>query len=467
MKKIFLYASLFITAVSFTACNEDFTDWANPQAWEQEAAQDKIGNGAIEILAQDIDLDAAESIGIAKANCPSGSNEGSVVKFTKVRVNGDTEIPFTSENGILTIQSNDLQEAIANAYTSLESKKREIAFTIDAVVVNADGVATPITINDNTIKLNVKSKTVALPSIANEEAFYYIGGYNSWNLKEPTPMIANGDGTYSCIIELKAGDEWFAFAPQSAVDSENWDLLFRAPKNGETATKGFFTQKMPSGDSFCFSVEAAGKFKFTIDPKGWAYSYEKVVEQLFIAGDANGWSFSPLAKSGDNFVGYYYVKYADNSNTWGFKFTQDASWDLPQYGAGDATGTMALGGGNLQLAEKDAFYQITVNTGNLTCTLSEISQMSLIGSAVNGDSSWGTDYDLTFNTETMAWEGTYEMTDGEYKIRANHDWALSWGGSLDAMTSSNGANLSITAGTYTFSFKPNCDGQGVLTVTAK
>ena len=124
-------------------------------------------------------------------------------------------------------------------------------------------------------------------------------------------------------------------------------------------------------------------------------------------------------------------------------------------------------GGNIQLAEKDAFYQIVVSTDNLTCTLNEISAMSLIGSAVNGDSSWGTDYDLTFNTETMAWEGTYEMTDGEYKVRANHDWSLSWGGALDALTSQNGANLSISAGTYKFTFKPNCDGQGTLTVVAQ
>ena len=59
------------------------------------------------------------------------------------------------------------------------------------------------------------------------------------------------------------------------------------------------------------------------------------------------------------------------------------------------------------------------------------------------------------------------MTDGEFKIRANHDWTLSWGGELDAMTSQNGKNISISAGTYKFEFKPNCDGQGVLKITAQ
>ena len=42
MKKVYLYASLFVTAMAFTACDEDFKDWAAPQAWEQEAAQEAL-----------------------------------------------------------------------------------------------------------------------------------------------------------------------------------------------------------------------------------------------------------------------------------------------------------------------------------------------------------------------------------------------------------------------------------------
>jgi len=451
--------------MAFTACDEDFKDWAAPQAWEQEAAQEAI-NGTIEAAAQDVKIADISEDGIAIVNFVGADNAtaNSKVRYTSLLLNDEVSVPFTTDGNKLIVNKADLAEALKTSYKSLASVARECKFKVEATLVNADGVAAVMPIKTNEVTISVTPE--ALPAISEEEEFFYIGGYNSWNLASPTPMTKNEDGTYSCVIELGAGDEWFAFAPKSAVDSQNWDGLFRATKNGDDSTSGFFSLDSSSGFSFCLKAEG-GKYKFTISPKDWTFKYEKVVATLFYAGDANGWSFSPLVKSGDNFVGYYYVKYADNSNTWGFKFTQEANWDLPQYGAGEASGSIALGGGNIQLAEKDAFYQIVVSTGDLTCTLTEISNMSLIGSAVNGDSSWGTDYDLTFNTETMAWEGTFEMTDGEYKIRANHDWTLSWGGALDAMTSSNGSNLSITAGTYKFSFKPNCDGQGTLTVTAQ
>jgi hypothetical protein len=168
---------------------------------------------------------------------------------------------------------------------------------------------------------------------------------------------------------------------------------------------------------------------------------------------------------GDNFVGFYYVNAVDNSSTWGFKFTTDPSWDNPQYGQGATAGTIALEGGNIDLGQADGFYEIVVNPTDLTVALNPIEVISLVGSAVAGDSSWGTDYDLTFNTETQAWEGTFEMTAGEYKFRANHDWAISWGGAVDALTAQDGANLSIEAGTYTFSLQPNANGVGTVTIT--
>lgn len=462
MKKIFIYSSLIAAALNFAACTEDFTDWAAPQTNAQEEQQLAV-KGTIEAASASIDLNQVPAEGVAIVNFLKADNasEKASVKFTKLILNNEIEVPFMTQGNALVASADDLSAAIKACYNSLACTDRKCTFKVEADLVDASGTAILMPVETNEVEVSVK--TLALPSIAGENAYYYIGGYNGWNLASPTPMDANGDGTYSCVIEI--GDsEWFAFAPQSAVDSQDWNSLFRAQTNGDEATSGFFGESA-SGNSFC--CQTGGKYKFTINPKNWTYSYAPYAESIYYAGDANGWSFSPLAKAGNDFVGYYYVKYADNSNTWGFKFTQDASWDKPQYGAGADGNSIALDGGNIQLAEKDAFYQIVVNTDNLTCTLNEISAMSLIGSAVNGDTSWGTDYDLTFNTETMAWEGTYEMTDGEYKVRANHDWSLSWGGALDALTSQNGANLSISAGTYKFTFKPNCDGQGTLTVVAQ
>jgi hypothetical protein len=213
-------------------------------------------------------------------------------------------------------------------------------------------------------------------------------------------------------------------------------------------------------------ITGQGQYEVTIDVINYTYTVAPHYESLYYTGDATGWGFQPLTMWGDNFVGYYYVNAVDNSSTWGFKFTTDASWDYPQYGQGDTAGTIALGGGNIDLGHADGFYEIVVNTTDLTVQLNPIEVISLIGSAVAGDSSWGTDYDLTFNLDTKAWEGTYDMTAGEYKFRANHDWSLSWGGAEDALTAENGSNLSIAeAGNYTFSLQPNANGLGTVTIT--
>jgi hypothetical protein len=66
---------------------------------------------------------------------------------------------------------------------------------------------------------------------------------------------------------------------------------------------------------------------------------------------------------------------------------------------------------------------------------------------VAGDTSWSTDYDLVWNPETKMLEGTFELTDGEFKFRADKDWSLNYGGP-DGSLARDGANIAITAGTW-------------------
>ena len=38
MKKHLIYIGMFLAAIGFSACNEDFKDWADPQSNPQEEA---------------------------------------------------------------------------------------------------------------------------------------------------------------------------------------------------------------------------------------------------------------------------------------------------------------------------------------------------------------------------------------------------------------------------------------------
>ncbi len=460
MKKLFLYASILVATMAFTACTEDYTDWADPQAYGPEEGVELV-TATLENVASNLSYEnIGDTLPLVKITSVASKKEITKVVSKKLFLEG-CEIPFTEdENNVLTVPVARLDSAILVAYNSKAHLNRPLPLKVVGTAVDVDGVGTQFTTNETIVNF----QTQELPAISETSMVYYIGGYNGWNLAEPTPMEKNEDGTFSVVLTIGDG-EWFCFASQEAVDAQDWNMLFRAQANGDTSTSGFFGDSS-TGNSF--NCEKGGKYKFTVSPKDWTYSYAPYAEQLWYAGDANGWSFWPLVKVGDHFEGYYYIYLADNSSTWGFKFTTTPDWNNPQYGAGDGEGVIAIDGGNCNLpsGNQSGFYKLMVNTDNLTFSVEPINQLSLIGSAI-GANAWSDDFDLRFNIETMAWESTYTVNDGEFKIRANHDWSLSWGGSLDAMTSQNGANLPISAGTYKFSFKPNCDGQGVLTIEAQ
>lgn len=59
---------------------------------------------------------------------------------------------------------------------------------------------------------------------------------------------------------------------------------------------------------------------------------------------------------------------------------------------------------------------------------------------------------------------TTDLTDGEIKFRANDDWAISWGGTLEQLTTLNGGNIAVTAGKYTINLYPLCEGKAYCTI---
>ena len=69
----------------------------------------------------------------------------------------------------------------------------------------------------------------------------------------------------------------------------------------------------------------------------------------------------------------------------------------------------------------------------------------MIGPAQSGG--WDADTDLIYNQETDLWEATMTLSAGEFKFRANDDWAINYGGA-DILTPSGDNIVLETAGTY-------------------
>ena len=140
----------------------------------------------------------------------------------------------------------------------------------------------------------------------------------------------------------------------------------------------------------------------------------------------------------------------------GFKFKPNAdNWegDWGQDPAG-AFGTLVVDGEEdcndpgksfPDEAKPAGFYQVNVNIVEMTWNIVPITNISIIG----GFNDWAGDVEMTYNPEGGYWECTTSEVSGEYKFRANHDWAINWGGSEDNLEQ-DGANLNSDGGRHTY-----------------
>ena len=119
------------------------------------------------------------------------------------------------------------------------------------------------------------------------------------------------------------------------------------------------------------------------------------------------------------------------------------------------------------MTEADGFYKVEVDLGALSYKLTPIKTIGIIGDAtVNG---WNGDIAMTYDNATRAWTAQHiVLKAGSIKFRANAAWDISWGGTdLNKLTTQNGANINVTAGTYTVKLTPSYDGNTKVELIAE
>jgi hypothetical protein len=186
-------------------------------------------------------------------------------------------------------------------------------------------------------------------------------------------------------------------------------------------------------------------------------------EFFYEIGNESGWSTSHALRS-PSFDGKYEGWYYLNGE---FKFKPNAdNWDGDyEY---NGTGKIADNGGDNCPDPGAGFYRINVDLTAGTYTLTQVNYMSLIGT-VQGN--WDTDLDMTYNQTEGCWEYTGQLNAGKFKIRMNHDWAYSWGGTAsdtdyNNLTYNNGKDLAIdAAGTYKVQFYLTYEGNNKVVIT--
>lgn len=200
-------------------------------------------------------------------------------------------------------------------------------------------------------------------------------------------------------------------------------------------------------------------------------------EYIYMMGNFNGWT-TPVALRSYNIDGIYQCynwidggfKFRPYEDKWDDDWGQDPSGEYGTLVVDGEEDCNKTDGSFTDKLVDPGFYQVDVNLVEMTWSVTEVKSISIIGT-VNG--SWDNDTDMTYNTETGAWEVETTLAAGEMKFRMNHDWTISWGGAngdptaYDNLTQYGGQNLSVEAGKYLVQLFITHEGANKVVLTAK
>ncbi len=305
--------------------------------------------------------------------------------------------------------------------------------------IEADYLTSTLTIAEHT----VGSETYTY----DYDNLYIVGDYNDadpfWDAGNAVAMTKVSEGLFTIEKQLKDG-AMFKFLGQQSWGDLDWGNIGGDGNIGTLGPKEFNGNITFDGGDKTYEIK--------VNIKEGTYGLTEIAtlpQEIWLVGSVNGWNNygQYLAALGNNVhAGYQYLDDASEIKI----LVERSSWD-GLWGAGASPGEIADGGGNIVASglptyTVPGFYEIKFDLFNGTVVLTPVA-IGVIGSAQVGD--WSTDTDLTFNTTTKVWEGQVTFFDtGEYKFRANDDWAISFGGTLETIEY-NGGNLATPgAGTY-------------------
>ena len=465
MKKTLLYSLAAMASLALASCAGDYDDWANPQANEQEASAAKYGvtfaNGS---EAEGSMADEDGIINLVTVNSSDANVSGFTLKDLKVNgvaVNG------TMIGNSVQVSASELEKLVCEQNKSRASVARDLKVETQVSINLASGDAVSITTKGETTG---KFTPTATPQL-DEKGYYMLGQVNGneWDAKSPVWMNKISDGVYQLKVTTTADKNWFKFYAGSNFVSNDWDSINKGAlgckENGSEDTFGYI---LYDGDSWgklqTPVIAGAGTWIVTLDMNNLTYTVGKPV--LYMAGDANGWATNDYlaGEDGVHFTGFMYL----NQN--GFKFCTQPEWKGTNYGANFDTAPDAA---NITMTEAAGYYKVDVDLDSKSYVLTPITTIGIIGSA--SPNGWDSDVDMTYvpyNKDTKEVNGYWEVKNitlsaGEIKFRANDGWDISWGGELDNLTTKNGGNITVEAGTYDIKLYAWAEGFAKCVMTKK
>lgn len=472
MKKYLVYSLFGAAALSMASCDEDFNDVAAPQEWAQEEAitlpQLTAGNAAAIDFAT-----ASEWVTVFTAPDASALPEGTTLDNFRLNIaleNSTVEIQASTDGKIA---SAELKALVEQMYG-----KRPVERSIDAQVyanVMKEGQASLMSLGQVIIKA-----TLVAPFI--DSAYYLVGdmfkidevntGWNDVCMRRfsHSDKDVYDDPVFSIVFTTTADNQYWKIIPQTNVDAENgfWNNpgVVGPAVDGESA----LSAALVNVDAQAGKIEEAGMYKMTINMMDYTYTISKLAPEYFILGDNPfGWNVNDkkfMLYPQSTTVHTYTTKFEGNikminSNDMGTD-NWNACYGTPTDGDTSASADLAQNAGAIHVPET-GYYTLTADFGGMSYTWTklenqeptEYTNISLIGD-FNG---WGGDADLEQIAPHNWYLGDFTVENaGGLKFRADHDWAVNWGATLNVADVNygvgvgNGDNISVPAGTYNVFF---------------
>ena len=373
MKNISIHSLIGLTVLCMSSCTDDYTDWATPQANEQEAAITLPDFSASKV--DDINLSNPGSsiklFTLSNATLPEGYTLGNV------RVELSTEKGKAGElesNTDGMIDSLTIQKLVVETYG-----KRPIARPFIAqVYANAIKDGQALLVNAGSFDVNF---TPAAPFI--DTGYYLVGdmftikndkdetSVNGWSADGMVGFSHSGtdvyeDSKFSIVFTTTADNQCWKIIPKTNTEGEFWGAgVLGTVTDGDTATEGTLTTNNPQAGM----ITQAGMYRMTLDMMEYTYTLEELgfAPYIYEIGNNTSWSGTcPLA--GINFDGKYrgfaYLngefKYKPNPE----KDNWTGDWEKV---SGDAlAGTLdENGAGNIDAPEA-GFYMMEVDLTAMT-----------------------------------------------------------------------------------------------------
>ncbi len=462
MKKIALLSAVAL-GLAFTACDDtEIIDIPqNPAPVEFKV--DDLKLTATEQLSSVLDLEALNNsyanikvADISLVNFPSDYELNVVMQmsaddtFSKI-----CEVPASVVDNQIVVNPDDLQ-GVYVANISKGPKQRTVYARFAAYAVK-DQAQVRLGNPDyywGPFSLIVKPYP---SSLVIEQNYYLLGTVNGWSVAQAIKLNHSDkdvydDPAFSIKVDISAADAasgwWWKIVPESTYATGNWvdakNASFGVAENGSEELSGMLVGRTATEDCGAGCLKVQGPYLLTINLEEGTYKFEMAIDNLYTPGDSNNWSHAAsqmlFTKDYANYYGYA------NLNSI-FKFTSAPNWDGINYGnAGEGVLSTDGGAGNLTVAEP-GLYWLHVNLAALTYEATLVKTIGLIGDATpNG---WGASTALTPSADNLVWTGEVTFGAGEFKFRANNEWTINLGGSMDDLQQ-DGANIGTPGeGTYT------------------